>query len=125
MVTYISGRSFSGGVQEQELTLLANLDVAAGLADFGQSTSTFSSQGEEVTDSSAFKCFTDFGFCLSSSAMMAMKEDTVTEGDILTMVTDGLAEYVATGDIGNTWKKLREIKHVVMAAMCLQNFKIC
>ena len=97
----------------------------AGLADLGQSSSALVSQSEEVSNSFSFGCYTDFGICLSSSLMMAMKEEKVTERDILTMVTNGLTEYLTTGDIRNTWKKLREIKHVLMAAKCLRNFKTC
>ena len=57
--------------------------------------------------------------------MMAMKEEKVTEGYIMSNVAKGLAEYFTTGDIVNTWKQLREIKHVMMAAKCLRNLKNC
>ena len=120
-------RSFPGGEQDILSNNVDDLDmnVLASLADFGQ-TSAFGNQASEGDGtSSVFSCYTDFGFCLSSSVMMAMKEEKVTEKDIMSNVAKGLAEYFTTGDIVNTWKQLREIKHVIMAAKCLRNLKNC
>ena len=38
---------------------------------------------------------------------------------------EGAGGVLHTGDISNTWKKLRSIKHVRMIAQCLHNYKTC
>ena len=118
MVTFIMRkRSFSGREQDNLGNYVEDLDILQSLTDFQNSSS-------EV-GGSVFGCYTDFGFCLSSSFMIALKEETVTEVDIMTHVARGLAEYFTSGDIVNTWKELRKIEHVLIAAKCLTNLKLC
>jgi hypothetical protein len=117
VVTFIMGRSFSAREQDSLSSYVEDLDILASLTDF----TNLSSEG----GGSVFGCYADFGVCLSSSVMMAMKEEQVTEGDIMTHVAGGLAEYFTSGDIVNTWKELRKIEHVLIAAKCLTNLKLC
>ena len=117
MVTFIMGRSFSNRKQDSLSSYVEDLDILASLTDF----TNLSSEGGE----SVFGCYADFGVCLSSSVMMAMKEEQVTEGDIMTHVARGLAEYLSSGDIVNTWNELRKIEHILMAAKCLKKLKVC
>ena len=111
------GRSFYAREQDSLGSYVEDLDILASLTDFTNSSS--------IGNGPVFGCYADFGFCLSSSIMMAMKEEKVTEGDIMINVAKGLAEYLTSGDIVNTWKELRKIEHVLIAAKCLQNFKLC
>ena len=53
--------------------------------------------------------------------MVALNERGVTEVELGSLVARGLAEYLSTGDISDTWKQLRSIKHVRMAAQCLKD----
>ena len=121
MVTNIMGRSFSGKKQGNNLD---NLDILSSLADF-QNISTAFDKEESEGGGSLFGCYTEFGFCISSSVMVAINEKTVTEGHIMTQVARGLAEYLTSGDIVNTWQDLRKIDHVLMAANCLKKLKLC
>ena len=123
-MTYIMGRSFSGSKDKNTVaSYLEDLDILSSLSDFENMSAIFenhSSEGE-----STLGCYGDFGFCLSSSVMMAMKEENVTEGDIMTHVAMGLSEYLTSGDIVNTWMELRKIEHVLMAAKCLKRLEMC
>ena len=123
VVTYITGRSFSNAKEDLIVNALRDLDVVTGLEHVMQMYSSFGSNSDD--NLYGFKCQTYFGVCLLSTSMTALKERAVSELDILTMVAEGFAEYFSTGDIGETWEKLREIKHVMMAAQCLKDFKIC
>ena len=125
VVTSISAspRSFSDKTRYESLdSLLSNL--AAGLENIGQ-LSSFEMHADGVTRKYKFQCHINFAACLSSTSMIALKERAVTEMDILAMVAEGLAEFFATGDIADTWRKLRKINHVVMAARCLNTYEIC
>ena len=123
VVTYISGRSFSDILREESLdSLLSNL--ASNLDNFGE-LSSFGINADRDSSKFGYQCHINFGVCLSSTSMMALRERAVTEMDILTMVAEGLAEYFTTGYIADTWKKLRKINHVMMAAKCLNKYEIC
>ena len=121
MVTNIMDRSFSNRKQGNDHD---DLDILSSLADF-QNISTVFEKQESEGGGSVLGCYTDFGFCISSSVMVAMNEKTVTEGHIMTQVARGLAEYLTSGDIVNTWQDLRKIDHVLMAANCLKKLKLC
>ena len=111
------GRSFSNREPDSLGSYVEDLDILASLTDF----TNMSSEG----GGSVVGCYADFGVCLSSSVMMAMHEEKVTEGDIMTHVARGLAEYLSSGDIVNTWNELRKIEHILMAVKCLKNLKVC
>ena len=117
MVTFIMERSFYAREQDDLGRYVEDLDILARLTDF----TNLLSEGV----GSVFGCYADFGVCLSSSVMMAMREEQVTEGDIMTHVARGLAEYLSSGDIVNTWNEMRKIEHISMAVKCLTNLKVC
>ena len=70
-------------------------------------------------------CLPQLGVCLLSTSMVALNERGVTEVELGSLVARGLAEYLSTGDISDTWKQLRSIKHVRMAAQCLKDYNNC
>ena len=80
---------------------------------------------EGVVNSSSLGCYGDFGVCMSYTVMEALREEAVGEREILGKVAEGLAEYLSTGDIANTWRSLREIRHVNMTEKCIRRFKSC
>ena len=82
VVTYISGRSFSDILREESLdSLLSNL--ASNLDNFGE-LSSFGINDDRDSSKFGYQCHINFGVCLSSAFMMALRERAVTEMDILT-----------------------------------------
>ena len=120
VVTFIpAGRSFVDRNPDIMQNVLVGLGMDQRLEEFGNPVT------EGVVDRSGFGCYGNLGVCISLTAMEALMEDTVREGEIMTRVSRGLAEYLSTGDITNTWRDLREISHVVTAEKCIRKFKTC
>ena len=103
-------RSFGPTIQEDFRDTMENFDILSSLSD---------------SETNSLGCYSSFGFCLSSSVLMALNEETAAEKVIMGHVVKGMAEYFSSGDISSTWQDLREIDHVRKAANCLKQFSNC
>ena len=67
------------------------------------------------------KCFgyTDMAKCMLVALLQSMKEES---RDMTEDLVSGTVEYLVTGDIADTWTRLRHVPHVSTAATCAHRF---
>ena len=67
------------------------------------------------------KCFgyTDMAKCMSVALLQSMKEKS---RDMTGDLVSGTMEYLVTGDIADTWTRLRHVPHFSTAATCAHRF---
>lgn len=119
VLTFITGRSFDTGYLPDQIKSVENV------VSFYNDIERFSSSQNEIEDGkSGYKCYFEAAPCFLESIKLQIESRT-TELELISQIFGALLEYFNTGDIKESWNRLRQHKMAANTLTCFKQFNSC